>query len=319
MANKTRADGLSRTAEGKVRTVRHPEGISEGALFFNEEKVAALIIQFQKEGEDKFWQAIVLECNSLIEALIRYYRFTQYDELDAVRGECIIKLRRVIEVFDPSRGRAFSHISWCLKNFLISFARNSRRRAESFETLGEKMETAAPDLYNAELSDHFKKRVLGIETRFTAPLEKEAVRFLIVYFLLEGPGNSRNALLPFLIRNYGFSKRDADTLYSYAIILLREALFEEYPVLGLHLEAALSTEKGKTLFALAEAVGKENLVKLIYVFGGLSVRLPKKEESERLRVLARTLNNPETFLPSAELEAPLFEALNNLHLTEPLF
>jgi hypothetical protein len=327
MGNSVRADGLSLTPEGKVRTVFHPEGVSEKELFFNEEKVAALIVEYQRGKEERVWQEIVLESLSAIEALIKHYRFHQYDEVEAIRGDCIIKLRRIIEVYDPARGRAFSHIFWSLKNFLISFARNSRRRSETFSGLEEFGDTlAASTLYGLELSEHFKTRVLRIETRFSLPIEKEAIRFLIVYFLLEGLGNARPRLLPFLCGHYGFPRGEAELLYAYASVLLRGALFEEYPTqLGFDFEELRHSRKGKRFFEIARIVGRENFLKLIYIFGGVTVRLPEKGEEARLKAAARFLASLGTVskeppLKRGEAEETLLSgALKGFDRTGPLF
>src|SRR6201981_2084932 len=102
------AKPLERTEEGLVKTLHHPEGITEDDLFFNEETVFNLVLEYQKNQRVELWKRIVEETIPLIDTIIRNYNFQQYDEIDALRAECTIKLSKVLLKYDPARGRCFS-------------------------------------------------------------------------------------------------------------------------------------------------------------------------------------------------------------------
>ena len=76
----------------KIRTLHHPEGINPEAMFFHEAQVRELILEYQRSASPETWQAIVMACLPLIESLIRSHNFQLYEDKDALKNECIIKL-----------------------------------------------------------------------------------------------------------------------------------------------------------------------------------------------------------------------------------
>src|ERR1700759_2976953 len=95
-SERPKARPLERNAEGRVITQHNPGGIDESELFFNEETVFNLVLEYQKTRDIKVWQRIVVETIPLIDTIIRNYHFQQYDEVDALRAECAIKLSKVL-------------------------------------------------------------------------------------------------------------------------------------------------------------------------------------------------------------------------------
>jgi hypothetical protein len=76
----------------KIPTLHHPEGIDLDQMFFDESRVHDLILAYQRDGAPETWQAIVMGCLPLIDSLIRKHRFQIYEDFEALRNECIIKL-----------------------------------------------------------------------------------------------------------------------------------------------------------------------------------------------------------------------------------
>src|SRR6516162_8864123 len=105
----------------KIPTLHHPEGIDPDQMFFNETRVHELILSYQRDPDPETWQAIVMECLPLIDSLIRKHHFEAYEEMDALRNECILKLFRAIGHYNPERGRAFSVLTVDISRFLFSF------------------------------------------------------------------------------------------------------------------------------------------------------------------------------------------------------
>src|ERR1700757_1607231 len=93
-SNRPKARPLQRNAEGRVITQHNPGGIDESELFFNEDVVFDLVLEYQKTRDVAVWQRIVEETIPLIDTIIRNYHFQQYDEVDALRAECAIKLSK---------------------------------------------------------------------------------------------------------------------------------------------------------------------------------------------------------------------------------
>jgi DNA-directed RNA polymerase specialized sigma subunit len=92
----------------KIPTLHHPEGINPDQMFFQETRVHELILDYQRQASQETWQAIVMACLPLIDSLIRKHSFQLYEDQNALRNECIIKLFKAIRHYNPERGRAFS-------------------------------------------------------------------------------------------------------------------------------------------------------------------------------------------------------------------
>ena len=117
-----------------VSTVRKPKGIKKDQLFFDEVKVTALVIEYQRSGDERAFKLAVLECVNLIDAIVLDGRFDRWESLEDVRSECIRKIQYVISKWDPGRGNCYSLFSHSLKNFLFSYAIRHKRR-EAFNRL----------------------------------------------------------------------------------------------------------------------------------------------------------------------------------------
>ena len=108
----------------KIPTLHHPDGIEPDRIFFHETQVRDLILEYQRSANPETWQAIVMACLPLIESLIRHHNFQLYEDKDALKNECIIKLFKAIRHYNPDRGRAFSVLSVAFTRFLISYVQN---------------------------------------------------------------------------------------------------------------------------------------------------------------------------------------------------
>jgi DNA-directed RNA polymerase specialized sigma subunit len=92
----------------KIPTRHHPEGIDPEQMFFQETRVHNLILSYQRGGDPETWQAIVLACLPLIDSLVWKHHFQIYEDPEALRNECVVKLSKAIRHYNPERGRAFS-------------------------------------------------------------------------------------------------------------------------------------------------------------------------------------------------------------------
>ena len=89
---------------GQVKQKIHdPEGIEPETIFFHEAQVRELILEYQREPKPETWQAIVNGTLPLIESLIRQHNFCAYEDPDALKNECILKLFKTIRHYDPAR------------------------------------------------------------------------------------------------------------------------------------------------------------------------------------------------------------------------
>jgi hypothetical protein len=171
----------------KIPTRHHPEGINPDQMFFCESRVHEQILEYQRHGEPETWQAIVMGCLPLIDSLIRKHHFQMYEDLDALRHECIIKLFKTIRHYNPERGRAFSCLTVAITRFLFSYVQTVRTRGRRItlveDEILEQYEVAGQG--RTELPEELKNKISAIRTRFRGNEERAAFKFLINYFLLD--------------------------------------------------------------------------------------------------------------------------------------
>ena len=171
----------------KIPTRHHPEGINPDQMFFCESRVHEQILEYQRHGEPETWQAIVMGCLPLIDSLIRKHHFQMYEDLDALRHECIIKLVKTIRHYNPEHGRAFSCLTVAITRFLFSYVQTVRTRGRRItlveDEILEQYEVAGQG--RTELPEELKNKISAIRTRFRGNEERAAFKFLINYFLLD--------------------------------------------------------------------------------------------------------------------------------------
>ena len=301
-----KARALERNAEGKVVTLHNPQGISEDNLFFNEQTVFDLVLKFQKSHDIKTWQEIVLQTIPLIDTIIRNYKFQQYDELDALRAECTIKLSKVLLKYDPERGSCFTHFSVSFKHFLISYAQKVKNKAKLVTCVeSEILEQAEAKTYVPEdISEDFKERLYEMESRFLEVPQMNALKYLVNYFLLEGFGTSKTKLCHTLVATYDLTQDQAYLLYDYALIKIRSVLYEYYQPHYTDVEILRLSRRWSTLPEIAELIGMEAFTKLANIFGGITVTFPTPKDISRL-------HTEKMIMEKAEMDAS-YSALHDL-------
>ena len=300
------AKPLERTEDGKIKTLHHPEGIEEDDIFFNEETVFNLVLDYQKNQQVETWKRIVEETIPLIDTIIRNYNFHQYDEIDALRAECTIKLSKVLMKYDPARGRCFTHFSISFKHFLISYAQKVRNKAKLVTCVeGEILEQTEAKAFIAEdVAREFKEKLYEVDTRFLEDDQLNALKYLVNYFLLEGFGTSKTKLCHTLVTTHNLTQDQAYTLYDYALIQMRSVLYDFYTPHYSDVNILRMSRRWSVLPELAELIGIENFTKLAHIFSGITVTFPTPKDIARLRT-------EKNILERAEVD-PSYESLHVL-------
>jgi hypothetical protein len=238
----------------KIPTRHHPEGIDPDQMFFCETQVHDLILAYQRDGDPETWQAIVMGCLPLIDSLIRKHHFQIYEEVAALRNECILKLFKAIRHYNPDRGRAFSCLTVAITRFLFSYVAMVRTRTRRFSLVPDEIlaEYESPGSGRSDLPKELKNKIQAIRTRFKGQEEREALKFLINYFLLEGFSQPRKLVLDALRQQFNLSLEKAGTLYDYAVVSLRSVLHEYYTPVYSPQHAQKTPRLGRRKFCSAE-------------------------------------------------------------------
>jgi hypothetical protein len=313
----------------KIPTLHHPEGIDPDQMFFDEARVHALILAYQRDPDPETWQAIVMGCLPLMDSLIRKHHFQLYEDFEALRNECVIKLFKAIRHYNPDRGRAFSCLTVAITRFLFSYVTTVRTRIKRFSLVPEEVlaEYESAGSSRTELPEELKTKIQTIRTRFKDKEERAALKFLVNYFLLEGFSQPRKLVLDALGRQFGLSLEKAEALYDYALVSLRSVLHEYYTPVYSPEEMLRLCRRSSVLAEIHGIVGEKGFAKLMDVFAGLTVTFPSKAALEKLRKSREFLNGlrdeKQAFSPgplSESSEHQLLSALIEGHHTEgPLY
>jgi hypothetical protein len=309
--------------DGKFKTLHHPEGIPQDEMFFNEEAVSGLILKWRDTGDILVWQEIVKESLALVDTLILDGGFTDWEEMDALRSECVIKLSKVIEKFDPKRGRAFTIFSISIKHFLISYSQKIRSKSKFIANVEDGyLENLSGDTYvNQEISPEFKKRVMGIETRFNTPNQRDALKYYVTYFLNDGFFTSKIKMCTTASLSFGLTMDQAYILYDYALIKLRSELIDMSDMPPTDIELLRLNKRWSLIPEMAELIGLQSVEKLVSIFGGVNITFPSPKDLVKLRqsknIMMRSREDPsyygmrETSEKLGVEAGPEFERLTN--------
>jgi hypothetical protein len=285
--------------DGLIKTLHHPDGIEQDDLFFDENKVSQLILDWKQHKDEVVWKSIVEATLPLIDTLILDGGFVDYGELDELRSECVIKLSRVIEKFDPNRGRAFTILSISIKHFLISYIQKIKSKTKLIASVEEDyLENVGGESYvSSEISEEFKKRVWSIETRFHDARSIEALKYYVSYFVSDGFATSKTKMCSTASQSFGITQEQSYILYDYALIQIRSVLVDiaEMPITDL--ELLRINKKWSVIPELASIIGMNNLNKIIHIFGGISITLPSPKDLSKLRkdrILIEKTNNEDS-------------------------
>ena len=251
-----------------------------------------MILEYQRDGKPETWQKIVLACLPLIDSLIRKFNFQIYEEVAALRNECVLKLFKAIRHYNPDRGRAFTVLTIAFTRFLISYVQTLRTRSRRFSLVADEIleQYEGPGQGRTELPEELKTKIQAIRTRFKSASERGALKLLINYFLLEGFSQPRKLVLETVRRQFALSLEKADTLYDYALVSLRSVLHEFYT-------PAYSPAE------IHGIIGEQCFARLLDIFAGVTASFPSKAALEKMRKSREFLNRlgdeKQAFSPSS--------------------
>jgi hypothetical protein len=259
---------------------RNPRG---GACrIFDEARIAPLILEWQQTREETLFSQIVEGSLDLIQTIIRHHHFFDYDEVDALTNDCVLKLRKALPKFQPARGRAFSFISVAVKHYLICRAQRIGTYTKYHLSVEQEiLENRSVDSWapNERFSE-FWPLLSKLETRFREPELMETQHRMVEHILsregrLWHQGSGHGRLLRQLEEEYKRTHPELtraqrrlvrirlSVLYNYVVIQLRRLFYEAYAPKPLSRPA---DEKSGRLW---DELGAETFTKLVYIFADI--------------------------------------------------
>lgn len=122
---------VTKTAPAKRKTTTKRKN-----FYFNKQHQASIIAfcsETDRDKKNKIYEKEIKEAfEKLAENLIYVYSFhKQWDDLEALKNDCVINLYETVHKFDPTRGSAaFSYFNVVAKNWLIIQTRKRNKRRD---------------------------------------------------------------------------------------------------------------------------------------------------------------------------------------------
>ena len=289
------AETLDHIEDGLAKRLNIPDEIYDSELFFNEQVICDLILEFKHNRDILIWKKIVEEAMPLIDTIIRDHNFHQFAEIDGLRAECAVKLSKVLLNHDPTLGRCFTHFSVSFKNFLISYVQKVKNKAK-LETDGESdvLERVEGKTYvRKDVIENFKTRVYETAFGILVPNQLDALMFLVNLFLVEGFGTSKSKLCYTLVSAFNLTPDRGYVLYDFALIMMRSILYECYLPHYTDVNILRLSRRWSILPEIAQVTGIETFAKLANLFGGVTVTFPTPKDIARLRTERNILDRAE--------------------------
>jgi hypothetical protein len=278
------------------------------APIFDEEKVAALILEWQQTREPEIFAAIVEASLPLIRCVACQYAFVNLHDSTLLEmvNDAVLKIHRLLPFYDPNRGRCFTLFSLALQRFFISRWKKLCNGRERVQILPPVMleEVSANLCYTPpECSREFKGRLAGLTTRFTAPAELLVQRYVLRTLLETGA----LPLLKQIQRMFRrlFTEDQLHVLVTYVMIRLRLLFREEYA------SQPLVDGEAESWRQLVEVIGPEKAKEFSHIFlqrfflqrqnpNGLT--FPRPKVLAKIATLSKFLNDEEAVfkLPPAD-------------------
>ena len=270
---------LDNIEDSLAKRLHVTDEIYDSELFFNEKVICDFILEYKHNRDILIWKKIVDEVMPLIDTIIRDNNFHQFEEIDALRAECAVKLSKVLLNHDPAQGRCFTHFSVSFKNFLISYVQKVKNKAKH-ETDGESyvLERVGGKTYvRKDIIENFKARLHEAVFGFLVPNQMDALRYLVNFFLVEGFGTSKSKLCYTLVSAFNLTPDRGYVLYDFALIMMRSVLCEYYLPHHSDVEILRLSRRWSILPEIAQVTGIESFTKLANLFGGVTAPFPLRK------------------------------------------
>ena len=253
---------------------------------FDEKHIKASVLVYLDDPTIQRYHEIVLDCVPLMDYVIADFdlRNTSCESCD-LQNELIVKLPQILEDFRTKRGRLFSYLLICFKNYLTSFvSKLGTRKHNSLPENADDMfcnEDFAVD-NSAYLEDETLKKLKHIPVR---NVDSESIQVFEYYCKVLANGmiedKARCNYTAHLLMNLSVSC--CSFLYDCFMHSLKISLLTEHIEKLDVLDLMKIREVESMLPEIANVIGESNTIKLITLFGGSTLKFPKIEQYKKLQ------------------------------------
>jgi hypothetical protein len=253
---------------------------------FNEEEISKLARDYVADPTIEKYQYVAERCIPLMDYIISEFDLRNvYCDSNDLRNELMVKMPHYFNDFAQKRGRLFSYLSTCFKNYLNSYT--TKLATRRFYNLPDNSEDIFKyDDINDEGIDYAPELMRYVKKMSIRNIDYTTIRVYRYYAdaVREGFIDKKNGCVKTVSLMYDISKDTCEFLYNTFMYELRSSILdahiEKISVMDLH----KVTEVHSLIPELIECIGEENVEKVITLFGGMSIKIPRIENVKKMEV-----------------------------------
>jgi Mor family transcriptional regulator len=254
---------------------------------FDEDKIKVIVDDYLSDPCIEKYQNIILECDALMEYAISEFNLRDFATIEKsdLKGELVIKLAQILNNFKKSRGKLFSYLLVCFKNYLNSYLTKAttRKMARLPDGIDFEEEDSYSDFcgYNIEYKENFSDRIKNIPIRNIEYESIQCFQFLKKAWI-NGDLNKKSECIESISLLFDFSKEKSEFLYNCFMASVRSVYYDSYLDEISYLNLCNLSKHETMLYELSSVFDDKTIEKLIAVFGGMSLNIPSVEDLKQL-------------------------------------
>lgn len=231
-------------------------------------------------------EELILGSTEMFQRLAQHEKFHLTVPLDVLVASAQEKMVRWLLAWQPKKGALFSWLSKCAKNAYHSEVVRVVHWRKRFHVTGDNLEKFfGEESHEVDKHDReslFRERVQSIQSRWEYPQFRGAIRYFVECTLSDDP-TDRQAIISGAAYCWGIGPEKARMLYSYTLIQLREALYNQAYVPHTDLDLVLKEYADTLIPELINAIGWPASQRLFASMGGARLKLPTIASIVKLR------------------------------------
>jgi hypothetical protein len=189
-------------------------------------RIDAAIAQYQSTGDLESLSTIVELTRDRAQTLIRFRKTTRYVPMDELLSDVHSKLLRAVDMFDPSKGSAFTFVSQVISNTLCTAVTSRRKdlaRHHRLNSVGLDKLVTNGEVESQHAIDDLAHRVrVGVKTTLDDETERDVQRaWFVASFCDDGFEHRRHECADAAMTVYGVGHSRSRELYDLTMLEVR--------------------------------------------------------------------------------------------------
>jgi hypothetical protein len=279
-------------------------------------RIEAAIIDYQSTRDVRALATIVDLTRDRAQTLIRFRKTTRYVPMDELLSDVHSKLLRAVDMFDPSKGSAFTFVSQVVTNVLCTAVTSRRKDLARHHRLNrvilDKLVTNGEVESQHALDDLAHRVRVGVRTTIEDETERDVQRWFVASFCDDGFEHRRHECADAARTVYGVGHSRSRELYDLTMLEVRRVLYNDLPPRQPIIAHRLHGTRFAWMTRYAPLISQDELTKFVTLMRNLSPFVlllvdPSNKSRRQDRCPAITRRNLEFILSGHPDAVPLFE------------